>query len=234
MPEPLVLVPGLLCDELLYAHQIKALDGIADCWVADHRQDDSIEAMAERLLADVPFETFNLAGLSMGGYIAFAVVEAASERVRRLALLDTSYKADQPEQTERRRELIRFADSGRFARVMPVLFPAFVAEDRVHDEALMADLAAMAGRTGGEAFIRQQTAIIGRKDRTSFMSGIRQPTLVLCGDQDALTPPALHEDMARSIPGAELVFVEGAGHLAPMEQPEPVNQAFQTWLKREI
>src|SRR5215469_9877144 len=96
---PLVLVPGLLCDAALWRGQVEDLADIADCRIADVTRDDSITVMAQRVLAEAPPGPFALAGLSMGGYVAQVMARLAPERVERLALLDTSARADTAEQT---------------------------------------------------------------------------------------------------------------------------------------
>src|SRR5882672_7717412 len=98
MPEPLpiVLVPGLICSARLYAEQIPALWRFGPVSIADHRRDDTMEAIAARILASAP-PRFALAGLSMGGYVALTMLRRAPERVARLALLDTSARPDTPE-----------------------------------------------------------------------------------------------------------------------------------------
>src|SRR5471030_480898 len=113
---PLVLVPGLTCTARLYGPQIAALWTLGQVTVADHRRDDDMAAIAARILADAP-PRFALAGLSMGGYIAFAMMRLAPERIAKLALLDTSARADTPEQTAARHTQIAVAQSGRFAKI---------------------------------------------------------------------------------------------------------------------
>lgn len=108
---PLLLLPGLLCNHLLWRHQIINLADIADIQVADLTQDNSIEAMALRTLASAP-KRFAVAGLSMGGYVALEIMRQAPDRVAGLALLDTSARPDTPEQRRRRRELIDLAGRG--------------------------------------------------------------------------------------------------------------------------
>jgi pimeloyl-ACP methyl ester carboxylesterase len=227
--QPLVLLPGLLCDPRLWAHQSEALSDIADVTVADMTRDDSMAGMARRALDAAP-ERFALAGLSMGGYVALEIMRQAPERVTRLALLDTGSRADTPEQTTRRRDLISLADRGEFKAVSPRLLPLFIHEGRLEDAALVADIAAMADAVGKEAFLRQQHAIMNRPDSRPELPGIACPTLVLCGRQDVLTPPELSEEMASLIPGADLVMVEACGHLSTMERPDEVNAAMRSWL----
>ena len=107
---PIVLIPGLTCTARLYAEQIPALWLFGPVTVADHRRDDSIAAVARRILGAAP-QRFALAGLSMGGYIAFEIMQAP-QRVAKLALLDTGARADTPEQTERRHVLMAQAKAG--------------------------------------------------------------------------------------------------------------------------
>lgn len=230
---PLALLPGLLCNADLWQPQVAALDDIADCWIADLTTQDSIADMAESVLAAMP-ERFALAGLSMGGYVALEVMARAPERVSRLALLDTRAQADRAEESRRRRGLIELAEKGQFKGVTPRLLPLFIHEARLDDGALTATVTRMARHVGKDAFIRQQRAIISRRDQTSTLVTIHVPTLVLCGRQDALTPLADHRAMAAGISGARLVVVEDCGHLASLERPEEVNAALRRWLQEEV
>jgi pimeloyl-ACP methyl ester carboxylesterase len=229
-PLPIVLVPGLNCSAHLYAEQVPALWGFGPVTIADHRRHDSVAAIAAHILATAP-PRFALVGLSMGGYIAFAIAREAPERVARLALLDTSARPDTAEQSERRRGLIALAEGGRFSELPDLLFPVFVHRNRQGDEKLRAIVRTMAEETGPEAFVRQQRAIMTRPDCRLLLASIRCPTLVLVGDGDELTPPALSEEIAAGIAGARLVRVPDCGHLSTLERPEPVNRALVEWLK---
>ncbi len=229
---PLVLVPGLLCDAALWRHQAAHLGGLAEVIVADTTRRDTIAGMAEDILDAAPAR-FALAGLSMGGYVALEIMRRAGERVERLALLDTSARADTPEQTRRRRDLIALARRGRFKGVTPRLLPLLVHPARLEDADLVATVTAMAERVGRDAFLRQQTAIMGRPDSRGDLAGIVCPTLVLCGREDALTPVEHHREMADGIPGARLVIVEDCGHLAPLERPYAVTAVLRYWLQDE-
>jgi pimeloyl-ACP methyl ester carboxylesterase len=228
-PLPIVLVPGLNCSARLYAEQVPALWGCGPVTIADHRRDDSVGTIAARILATAP-PRFALAGLSMGGYIAFAIVREAPGRVARLALLDTSARPDTPEQTERRHSMIALAEGGRFAEVPDLLFPVFVHRDRHGDEVLRRIVRSMSEETGPDAFVRQQKAIMTRPDCRPLLKSIRCPTLVLVGDGDALTPPVLSEEIAAGIAGAHLVRVPDCGHLSTLERPEAVNRSLLEWL----
>jgi pimeloyl-ACP methyl ester carboxylesterase len=226
---PLVLLPGLLCDRELWRRQIETLGDVASPWVADLTLDDSMAAMARRVLAAAP-PSFALAGLSMGGYCALEIMRQDPARVTRLALLDTGARADSPDQTARRHGLIELAEKGEFHGVTPRLLPLFLHPDRLKDAELTGRVTAMAHRVGKEAFLRQQKAIMGRIDSRPHLARIGCPTLLLCGRQDQLTPPALHQEMASLIPGALLDVIEDCGHLSAMERPDAVDAALRIWL----
>jgi pimeloyl-ACP methyl ester carboxylesterase len=224
------LVPGLLCDAALWRGQVEDLADIAEPWIADVTRDDSMTAMARRVLAEAPSGRFALAGLSMGGYVAQAILREAPERVERLALLDTSAMADTPEQSVRRRGLIDLAEKGDFKGVTPRLLPLFVHPDRLSDKALTDEVMAMTERVGKDAFLRQQRAIMGRPDNRPNLPKIDCPTLVICGRQDQMTPLDWNEDIAALIPGARLEIIEDCGHLTTMERPWETSVAMRQWL----
>jgi pimeloyl-ACP methyl ester carboxylesterase len=229
-PLPVLLVPGLNCSARLYQSQVSALWQSGPVMVADHRRDRTMEDIASRILEAAP-PRFALAGLSMGGYIALTIMRMAPERVARLALLDTSARPDRPEQGERRLGQIALAEAGRFGEVVDALFPFFVHRDRHGDAELKRVVQLMAEETGPTAFVRQQQAIMARPDARPLLGAIRCPTLVLVGDGDELTPPALSQELADGIAGARLVVVSDCGHLSTLERPEAVNRALAEWIE---
>lgn len=227
---PTVLVPGLNCSARLYSDQIPALWQFGPVTVADHRRDDSMTGIARRALAAAP-PRFALAGLSMGGYVAFEILRQAPERVAKLALLDTGAGAEAPERTAQRKPLMQLAQHGRFAEITDDQFPLLVYRKRHGDAALKATVRAMNEETGPEAYCRQQQAIMGRPDSRPGLAAIACPTLVLVGDDDQLTPPVLAREMAAGIPGARLVVVPECGHLSTLERPQAVNEALVDWMR---
>ena len=227
---PIVLVPGLTCSARLYAAQIPALWRFGPVTVADHTRDDSMAAIARRILATAP-PRFALAGLSMGGYICFEIMRQAAGRVTRLALLDTGARADTPEQTERRHALTAMTRAGRYAEIPDLAFPVYVHRRRRDDAALHLLVRTMAEETGAEAYLRKQQAILSRPDSRSLLSAIACPTLVLVGDGDVATPPELAREMAADIPGSRLVIIADSGHLSTLEQPAAVTTALEEWTR---
>jgi len=229
MTQPLILLPGMLCDAELWRHQTETLGDIAAIQVPDLGRYWSIGEMAASVLAVAP-DRFAMAGLSMGGYVAQEIMLRAPERVTRLALLDTRARAYSAEIRATRERLLRQAQHGRFDGVTPRLIASFVHPDRLGDAVLTRSIAEMTRRVGRDAYIRQQTAVMARRDMRHVLPGIACPTLVLCGREDAVTPLADHEEMAALIPGATLTVIDRCGHLAPMEHPETVSRAMRGWL----
>jgi pimeloyl-ACP methyl ester carboxylesterase len=227
---PTILVPGLLCSARLFAAQVPDLWRFGSVTIADHRQDDSLDSIAARILEGAP-PRFALCGLSMGGYIAYAVLRAAPERVARLALIDTAARADTPEQTERRQKQIALAQAGKLAEVVDALLPLFLHKDHLGDPALVKIVRDMAEDTGPDAFVRQQRAIISRPDSRLDLPKIKCPTTVIVGDGDTLTPPKVAEEIAGLIPGSRLVTIANCGHLSPIEKPEAVTKALVEWMQ---
>ena len=225
----LLLVPGLLCDRRLWQAQVEGLRHSAECTVADISSADTVAAMAAAAIARMPPGPFAVAGLSMGGYVALEVARQAAPRLRGLALLDTNARPDSEQATADRRRMMKLAETD-FERVVNALLPRLLAPAHMRDAKLVAVVKAMAKDTGVEAYRRQQEAIIGRVDSRPHLARIACPTLVLCGKEDALTPVALHEEMANAIPGARLVVAPQCGHLSPLEQPQVVTMNLVHWL----
>ncbi|HEU0158758.1 MAG TPA: alpha/beta fold hydrolase [Hyphomicrobiaceae bacterium] len=225
----LLLIPGLLCSPALWAEQVRGLNDIAEIGVADHTRHASLPEIAEAILAEAP-PRFALAGLSMGGYIAYEILRQAADRVTRLALLDTGARADAPERRPQRLGLIALAEQEGAVRAQQELLPLLIHTDRLRDKPLVDTVLQMAADTGVAAFKRQQTAIMARPDNRPLLPTIGCPTLVLVGREDALTPPSLAEEIAAGIPGARLEIIPECGHLSSLEQPEAVNRALRRWL----
>lgn len=224
---PMALLPGLILDEALYEAQLEGLADIADMRVADLTALDSVEAMAAKVLADMP-ERFALAGLSMGGYVSFEILRQAPERVTRLALLNTKATLDPPELLKKRRGLIELAQKGKFKGMHPAFLEQWV--DPSNAGRIGEEVMAMTKRVGRDAFIRQQTAILNRPDSIPTLAAIRQPTLIVVGESDQPTPPDEALKMAAGIANAKLLRLKNCGHLSAMEKPEEVNAALRALL----
>jgi pimeloyl-ACP methyl ester carboxylesterase len=229
--QDLVLVPGLVCTRALWSGQIKGLEQHAHITVADHTRQDTVQSIAASILAVAP-PSFALAGLSLGGYIAFEIMRQAPERVTRLALLDTSAKPFDPAQRDYRLALVAQARREGLSPIAERLLPVFIHPDRLDDVAFVSAVRRMVVSTPPDVFARQQNAIMTRPDSRPTLSQIRVPTLALVGRDDKLTPVADHEEIAAGIKGCDLVVIEHCGHLATMERPEAVTSAMADWLAR--
>ena len=225
---PLLLLPGLLCDERLWRDPADALADVTDIHHADLTHDDSVAGMAERALAAAP-PVFALVALSMGGYVAFEILRQAPQRVAKLALLDTSARLDPPKRLAVRRAGLALAEAGRFAGVTRKLLPQLVHESRV-DSAVGEEVMAMAQRVGLDAFLRQQRAIIDRPDSEPLLPAIAVPTLLGVGEDDRMTLPEETQRMHARIPGARLHVFARCGHLPPMEVPQETAAVLRDWL----
>lgn len=226
--EPLVLLPGLLCDQSLWRQQVEALADIAAPLVADLTLDDSVEAMARRTLAVAP-PRFSLAALSMGGYVALEIMRQAPERVSRLALIDTSARGDTPARTVQRQAGIDSLRRGAFVGVTRKLLGELVHPDHI-DDGVGDALRAMAQRVGKEAFLRQQHAIMRRPDARATLARIAVDTMVVVGEGDRITPVEHARELAAAIPGATLHVLPACGHMPALETPERVSALLRDWL----
>ncbi|XVQ09638.1 alpha/beta fold hydrolase [Spirillospora sp. CA-255316] len=223
---PLVLVPALGSDQRLWQPVIDRLADTAEC-VVIRGEGETIASMADGVLAQAP-EKFHLAGNSMGGYVSLEIALRRTGRVAGLALLNSSAIAAPPDRRANSVRAIEMAEDGRFEEAVAGISGA-VAPRRPEVSALAA---AMALELGAEVFAAQQRAVLDRADRRAELADLTLPTLVLVGDQDMITPLELGEDLAKSIPDAELVVLEGVGHLSALEDPDRVASHLSRWLRR--
>jgi len=221
----------MLLDAELFAHQKEHLRDVAEVRVGDITTADTVEGMARAVL-DVAPERFALAGLSLGGIVAFEILRQAPGRVERLALLDTNARPPTEGQLESWRRFAAMTEEGRFEEVTAKhLMPTLVHPDRLEDAAITGAVERMAGRVGQEAFVRQLRAQADRPDSRERLGDISRPTLVAGGRQDALCPAELLEEISSGIPGASLVIIEECGHLSSMERPQAVTALLRYWLQ---
>ena len=225
----LVLVPGLLCTRALFEPQLAALSERVRVSVADATGFAALPAIARAILTRAPGR-FALAGLSMGGYVAFEILRQAPARVAKLALLDTNARADRTEQSAQRRRLIDLGRRDGVRAVQQALLPYLLHPRRLADAGLVETVLQMAEDVGLAAFERQQEAIMARPDNRPFMAQIRCPTVIIVGAEDGLTPVKVAEEIHAGIAGSRLHVIADCGHLATLEQPEQVNRILTEWL----
>ena len=184
--------------------------------------------------ACAPSGRFALAGHSMGGRVAFEVWRRAPGRVERLALLDTSYHPRDPgaageDERAARLRLLGVARCDGMRALGRAWLPDMVHARRVGTP-LYDDLLAMVERSSPGQYAAQVAALLARPDAWPLLATIDCPTLLLCGRDDAWSPPARHEHMHAAIAGSRLVVVDDCGHFAPVEQPAAVSRALAVWL----
>jgi pimeloyl-ACP methyl ester carboxylesterase len=232
----LLLVPGLLCSPRLFASQRTALAGLADVVVPDWRKAplsifDSWPETARWVIDCMPPGPFAMAGLSLGGIVAFEIMKLAPERVSRLALLDTVARGQNPQEQAVRRARIRLADEGRFELVLGLQISRFLPPYRLPDKALVDEVMTMCNETGLEIYKRQEELAAVRPDRRPGLPKIDCPTIVVCGRDDAATPLAFSEEIAAAIKGSKLIVIEECGHLITMEKPAQTSAILRQWLQ---
>ncbi|WP_086929996.1 alpha/beta fold hydrolase [Agarilytica rhodophyticola] len=230
MKEPIILLPGMMCDGRLFTPQYVALSAQQPVTVAAITGRASIEALAENILANAP-PTFALAGLSMGGIVAMEIIRQAPGRVSRLALMDTNHLPDPPERIAIRERQIQQARQGHLKTIMrEEMKPNYLAEGENRDHIL--DLCmSMAESLGPKVFEQQSRALAKRPDQRETLRHIKVPTLILCGESDRLCNVEKHQIMHNLISHSELVVIPRAGHLPTLEQPELTNKALNRWLR---
>ncbi len=229
---PLILLPGMLCDDALWSYQRTHLSDIADVSVEKLIGADTLTGMAREILRRAP-ERFALAGLSLGGIVAFEVMRQVPERVTKLALLNTNARPPRLEQLEVWQGLRIMTQQGQFAEVVEQhLLSVLVASGRQQETVLTTTIRQMAQRIGSEAFLHQLAFQEQRPNSRVDLPYIACPTLVLTGRQDVVCPLELHEEIASAIPNATLIEIEQCGHLSSLEQPQAVTEALRSWLQR--
>ncbi len=236
MTQPvLLLLHGLLNDQRVWEPVAQRLRARADIRIPNLRTQDHMVDMARdawALVADVPRDRpVALAGFSMGGYVALQMLADAPRPAAALALIDTSCRPEAVDNIAVREATIAALRRDVDAETLAILRRG-VHADNASNDALFDQALRIMRDVGADAAERQLRAIIARADHRGLLAGLSIPTLVLCGRTDAVTPLAWSQEAVALIPGAELAVIEGAGHWAPMEQPDEVALHMGRWLDR--
>lgn len=223
METHLVLLSGLLSNQVLWRHQVRHLSDIASVQVISPIQ-DTPEKMVQTILEEAP-PTFALAGHSMGGWLCLEVMRAAPSRVSQLCLLNTTARIDSEEKKSRRQKMILKAEKGQFQEIVEEIVERFVFNPLVKN-----DVKNMFLDVGKKVFISQQQAMIKRKECQSILSTIHCPTLVIHAAQDQNFSLEEHRELVDQIQEAQLAIVEDSGHMSPLEMPQAITTLLRFWL----
>lgn len=228
-PFTTVLLPGLACDAEIWRGQLAALARFRPRVSDVHTRAESLPAMAATLLTAHPGELV-LVGASMGGRIALEAARQAPQRVRGLALLGSTARADTDELRALRTEAVARFEAGQLEPVLDANTWFVFHRSAWDDEPLLERYRAMVRRAGIEQLVRQNRAMTRAPDLRATLGALRCPTLVVCGEGDGVTPTECSREIAAAIPGAQLVLLPDCGHMLTMEKPAQVNRLLAEWL----
>ncbi len=233
MKPVLLLIPGMLNTAAIWSRITPLLEAEVEVRIANVQTQSTIPDMASdawKLVADVPEDRpLVICGFSMGGYTAQEMLAHPKRAVSALGLLGTSARPETPEGAAQREKTIA-AVGKDFARVVDGVLHFGTAAATHAQPDLMQAMRGIMLDVGPEAMIRQTRAIMARADQRPTAQQLKLPVLVMCGTEDKITPPELSTELAGLIPGARLEWIEGAGHMSPMEQPERVAALLKTLL----
>lgn len=244
--EPVLLVHGFPLSSDLFQPQRAALSARFRVITPDLRGMGRSTAAAEpsmalyaddlvALLDHLGIGQVIVGGMSMGGYVVFALLRRHPERVRGVVLLDTRPGADTEDGKAGRRKMIEQARADGADAIADAMLPKMLTERTIQQQPQLADFVrSMMAATPVEGIVGSLEAMMRRPDSTSLLSDINVPALIVVGRDDQLTPPAESEKMAAAIPEARLVVIDDAAHAANLERPDAVNQALLDWLEQFV
>jgi pimeloyl-ACP methyl ester carboxylesterase len=222
----LVLVSGLAADEATWRPQLDAFSAEIECRPMV-LEGQTIDEMVDAVLARSP-PRFALAGHSLGGSVALALQRRAPERLQGLALLNTNAAPDDDAQRQNRLLITAAVERAGYEAVIGRLV-GLIAGPRV-DPAVLGEIKEMLLRAGARRFRRDHRAALGREDARPGLSGISVPTLVVGSLADRIVPPQASLELASLVSGADLLMIDGVGHISTLEAPASVETALRRWL----
>jgi len=226
---PLVMIPGMMCDERIFAPQIEELVSKRSVHIADISKHDNISDLAADVLSNAP-PKFCLVGHSMGGIVAMEICAQDPKRIEKLVLIDTNPLAELEEVKLKREPQISDALSGKLVNVIrDEMKPNYLASSENQDIILNICLE-MALSLGPKVFINQSRALQTRADQQSNIQSINIPVLIMCGSEDKLCTVERHEMMHNMISNSELKIINNAGHIPTLEQPSETTEVLKEWL----
>ena len=219
----IVLMPGMMCNQDVFSHQINVLDNFFNVIVIEFNEHRDIELGVENLASNLP-NKFHLLGHSMGGIVAMELVKQHSKRVLSLALLNTNPYEEKQELKEKRNKTLKELDALDLISLMKSDYISRYFPDDCRDKnKLIQQCVDMASILDKKVFYNQSVALRDRKDQTSILENVDCKTLIICGERDQLCPVSYHSDMNKMIKNSDLIVLEGVGHMPIIECPLIVN-----------
>ena len=191
---------------------------------------DSYADELKALIDELGIEKVVLAGLSMGGYIAFAFLRKYPDAVAALVLADTRAEADPPEGIEKRSGQQKLVQSEGTAGLIEALTGALLSDHTKTNRPDVVDAVRAAMDNPAHSFVGELEAMKGRPDSTDGLTKIAVPTLIIVGENDGVTPPDASRKMHEHIAGSKLVVLPNAGHISNLESPDEFNGALAEFL----
>ena len=226
---PVVMIPGMMCDERIFAHQIKELGTDTEVYIADISKYSSIQELASDVLENSPPKFF-LVGHSMGGIVAMEMCSQEPDRIEKLVIMDSNPKPELEETKIKREPQIRNVISGNLAQVMKEEMKPNYLADSYKQKDILNTCMEMALTLGPEVFVRQSRALQDRDDQQSTLKDLDIPVLIMCGAEDKLCSLEKHELMHNIINDSKLEVVMDAGHMPTLEQPQKTTEVIKSWL----
>jgi len=226
---PVVMIPGMMCDERIFAHQIKELGTDTEVYIADISKYSSIQELASDVLENSPPKFF-LVGHSMGGIVAMEMCSQEPDRIEKLVIMDSNPKSELEETKLKREPQIRNVISGNLAQVMKEEMKPNYLADSYKQKDILNTCMEMALTLGPEVFVRQSRALQSRDDQQSTLKDLDIPVLIMCGSDDKLCSLEKHELMHNIINDSKLEVVMDAGHMPTLEQPQKTTEVIKSWL----
>lgn len=238
----LIFLHGFPLDHRMWIHQmgLKGVNTVAlDLQGAGKKKDDTIfsmESMVDTAFSEIyslGWKNPILCGLSMGGYVALRMLEKYPDFFKGAILFDTRSEADSNEGKLTRAQNIKLLlDSGLDGFVENFVQKTVAPKAFEKNPEMKTELLSIAKSQKVEGIASQVLAMQGRTDTTAFLSQIKIPVLVICGEEDGITPPEGMKNFASKIPGSEFHLIPNAGHMTPYEKPEIVNKIINEFIKK--
>ena len=219
----IVLMPGMMCNQDVFSHQINVLENFFNVIVVEFNEHRDIELGVKNLASNLP-NKFHLLGHSMGGIIAMELVKQHRKRVLSLALLNTNPYEEKEEVKDRRNKILKELDALDLISLMRSDYISRYFPDDCRDKnKLIQKCVNMASTLDKKVFYNQSVALRDRKDQTSILEKVNCKTLIICGERDQLCPVSYHSDMNKMIKSSVLIVLEGVGHMPIIECPLILN-----------